>query len=253
MDGHHAKQIKVACLGSSTTAAKGTFNWIARLEQRPENKHIRFLNFGVGGDLAYNALLRTQNVIDAQPDEILIIIGSNDILAMTFVNVRRIYMRWKHLPFEPSAEWFTENLQAIIGRLKKETDARISVVSPAQVGEDPTANHPVQLHLNTLFKKFSEIIQAVAEAEKVNYIPFYERFHEQIVARPGRAFTKFSFPSFYRDYLWREFILRYSFDKIAQINGWRFHIDGVHLNTLGGMILVDVIQEFLPHRYCGLS
>jgi len=45
----------------------------------------------------------------------------------------------------------------------------------------------------------------------------------------------------------RPFILRYSFDKIAQMNGWQFHIDGVHLNTGGGMILVDLVQEFLTH------
>jgi hypothetical protein len=33
--------------------------------------------------------------------------------------------------------------------------------------------------------------------------------------------------------------------RIADRNGWRFHIDGVHLNTVGGMIRTDVVQAFL--------
>jgi 2-polyprenyl-6-methoxyphenol hydroxylase-like FAD-dependent oxidoreductase len=32
-------------------------------------------------------------------------------------------------------------------------------------------------------------------------------------------------------HLFREMILRRSFDEIAEINGWEFHIDGIHVNT----------------------
>ncbi|WP_161596862.1 SGNH/GDSL hydrolase family protein [Chitinophaga vietnamensis] len=242
-------KITVACLGSSTTAAKGTFNWIAALESRPRNKPFHFINFGVGGDLAYNTCQRLRQVVNSNPDYVIIIIGSNDILSIVFDNVRRLYKRWKHLPQEPSPEWFQHNLQIIIQRLKQETPARIAIASLAQVGEDPYPIHPVQKQLNDLFRRFSEIIKKTAQAENVAYIPFYERFHEQIIASPGQAFTKFRFLPFYRDYLFREFILGYSFDKIARINGWKFHIDGVHLNTRGGMILTDLVQGFLYRGY----
>jgi lysophospholipase L1-like esterase len=40
-------------------------------------------------------------------------------------------------------------------------------------------------------------------------------------------------------------ILRHSFDQISQTNGWEFHIDGIHLNTKGGRILAEAIQQFL--------
>lgn len=47
----------VACIGSSSTAGRGqAFDWIGELRGRPRNDGIRFANFGVGGDLAYNAL-----------------------------------------------------------------------------------------------------------------------------------------------------------------------------------------------------
>jgi hypothetical protein len=49
----------IACLGSSSTAGKGqAFDWIGELTRRPQNERYCFRNFGVGGDLAYNALQR---------------------------------------------------------------------------------------------------------------------------------------------------------------------------------------------------
>lgn len=237
--------MNVACLGSSTTAAKGTFNWIKELEKRPQNQKFHFINLGVGGDLSYNALERVSSVVSVNPDKVIIIIGSNDILAMVFKNVSRFFTGWKHLSEKPSPEWFQKNLQQIVIQLKQETSAEIALSSLAEVGEDPNSSHPVQKELNRLYKEFSYLIKEVSQKEKVSYMPLYEEFHRQIVANPGRAFTNFSFLSFYRDYVFREFVLRKSYDEIAQMNGWKFHIDGVHLNTRGGMILADLVQKFL--------
>lgn len=238
----------VACIGSSTTAGRGTFNWIRELERRPGNERFRFLNFGVGGDLAYNALERLPKVIASKPDKAIVIIGANDILASVFKNVRRFFGGWKGLPQEPSAAWFRENLEAIVRGLKAKTSAEIVIASLAEVGEDPHSDHPVQKELNDRFKEVAEIIKNVAEKENVRYIPLYKRFHEAILASPGQAFTSFRFWHFYRDYVFREFVLRRSFDEIAEMNGWKFHIDGVHLNTRGGMILADLVQGFLDGK-----
>jgi hypothetical protein len=38
----------VVCVGSSTTASRGTYKWIDELEKRPHNKRFRFVNLGVG-------------------------------------------------------------------------------------------------------------------------------------------------------------------------------------------------------------
>ncbi len=78
----------------------------------------------------------------------------------------------------------------------------------------------------------------------MSYLPFYERMHELILASPGRAFTSFDFLPFYR-YVFRQFVLHKSHDEIGQLNGWRFHRDGIHLNSQSGKILADLVQEFL--------
>lgn len=235
----------VACLGSSTTASKGTFKWIDELEKRPQNKQLRFVNLGVGGDLAYNALQRLPSVVACHPDKVVILIGGNDVLSLVFKNVKGFFGGWKSSSSEPSPEWFRENLQTIVQRLKKETSAKIGLTSLPQIGEDPNPADPIQQELNVRVEEYGRIIKEIAQKEKVSYIPFYERLHEQIVASPGQAFTRFSFLAFYRDYLLREFILRRSFDDIARMNGYKFHIDGVHLNSRGGMILANLVQEFL--------
>jgi len=66
----------------------------------------------------------------------------------------------------------------------------------------------------------------------------------QIRASPGRAFTSFRFLPFYRD-AFRVVVLGKTPDEVAQLNGWRFHSDGVHLNSRGGIIAADLIQQFI--------
>jgi len=66
----------------------------------------------------------------------------------------------------------------------------------------------------------------------------------QIMAAPGRSCTSFRFLPFYRD-AFRVLVLRKSPDEVAQLNGWRLHTDGVHLNSRGGMIVADLVQEFI--------
>jgi lysophospholipase L1-like esterase len=219
---------------------------MAELESRPQNSLFRFVNLGVGGDLSFNIIGRLGRVIATQPDRVIILIGTNDILASVFPNFRRIIRVWKGLPAQPTVRGFERNLALITRRLRQDTNARIALSSLAPVGEDPHSTDPVQARLNDLCAAVSGVIRDVALREGTYYIPFYESFQDQLVrSQTTKPFTRFSFPSFYRDYLVREMILRRSFDEISRINGWEFHIDGVHLNTRGGRILADAAQRFL--------
>ena len=236
----------VACVGSSTTASKGTYRWIAELESRPRNGRFRFVNLGVGGDLSFNIVTRLPRVIAAQPDRVIILIGTNDILASVFPNFRRVVRLWKRLPDEPTAQRFRDNLGLIMRTLRQETDARIALSSLAPVGEDPHSVDAVQSRLNDLYAAYNGAIREVSSRERTDYIGFYEAFQDELESsKTAKPFTRFSFPSFYRDYLVREMILRRSFDEISRSNGWEFHIDGIHLNTRGGRIFAEAVQRFL--------
>lgn len=241
----NANRITVVCLGSSSTAGKGqAFDFIGELKRRPRNDRFDFRNFGVGGDLAYNALQRLPQVIACRPEKVVVWVGANDALALISPKVRRFFRMSKHLPAEPSLEWFRENIQAIAHRLKMETTASVALCSLPPLGEDPTSAVTFQSALNRGIQQFSETIRDVALKEDVGYIPLHESILAQIQASPGRAFTSFQFLPFYRD-AFRVLVLRKTPDEVAQLNGWRFHSDGVHLNSRGGMIAADLIQRFI--------
>jgi lysophospholipase L1-like esterase len=244
----------VACLGSSTTAAKGTYNWIDELVKRPQNSRFRFVNFGVGGDLSFNIPRRLDPVMRMAPDRVIVLIGTNDILASVFPNFRRFTRAWKRVSQDPSPAHFKDNLELITHRLQQATHARIALSSVAPVGEALRSNDAVQLRLNDLVAAYNGIIADVSRSSGSYYIPFYEYFCDQLTRSAiAKPFTRFSFAAFYRDYLFREMILGRSFDQIAQRNGWAFHIDGIHLNTRGGRILTEAVQQFLdsPSRSAG--
>ena len=236
----------VACVGSSSTAARGTYDWIAELGKRPRNERFSFRNFGVGGDLSHNVVGRLDAVAAAKPDRVLVLIGSNDILATVFPNFRRFAHLFKGLSGEPSAEQFRQNLDHIAIGLRERTKATIVLSSLAPVGEDLRSSDPAQRRLNELFAQYADIIREVSVAHQTRYLPFYEAFLEQLgVSGTTKSFSRLSFPRLYRDYLFREGIQRRSFDDLSRMNGWAFHIDGIHLNSRGGAILVEVVQQFL--------
>jgi len=234
----------VACLGASITAAKGSFDWIGELARRPQNARFLFHNFGVGGDLAYNALQRLPDVIAYHPRRVVVIVGHNDVIACVSPKVRRIFSRWKHLPVAPSLDWYRENIRAIARRLQSGTSAQIAFSSLSPIGENLASANPFQRQLNQRIQHYSAIVEKVAWEEKVGYIPFYERMRDAIAASPGRAFTSFRFLSFYRD-AFRHFVLGRPLDEIARVNGWQFHTDGIHLNSRSGLLLADLVQQFL--------
>jgi lysophospholipase L1-like esterase len=239
------KQKVVACLGSSTTAGKGqAFDWIGELAKRPQNSAFKFLNFGAGGDLAFNVLQRLPDVVAVHPDKVVVIIGGNDILASVFPNLLRFLRFSRRVPQKPTPQWFLENVETMVRELRKKTTARIALTSLPQVGEDPSGSNPVQARINDLYREYAAIIEDLARREGTHYIPMYERLHAEIVGSPGRAFTGFRFFPFYVD-TFRYFALHKTGDEIARMNGWRFHVDGIHLNGRGGMLLADLVQEFL--------
>jgi lysophospholipase L1-like esterase len=215
------------------------------LQRRLGERRVTFRNFGVGGDLAYNALQRLSDVVASHPKKIVVFIGGNDVLALVSTKARTFFRISKRLPRDSSAEWFRENLRAIILRLKAETLAAIALCSLPPIGEDPVSANPFQGELNRRIEEFSDIIRGIALQEGTAYIAIYETIIAEIMKSPQRrAFTGFRFLPFYRDAV-RTLVLRKSPDEVARINGWHFHTDGVHLNSRSGLIVADLVQKFI--------
>lgn len=236
----------VACLGSSSTAARGPYDWIAELQARPQNRGVRFEKFAEGGDLAYNGALRLPELVASNPDAVLILLGGNDVMAS--MRQQPAYYRLllkleKRLPRAPSIEWYRELMTEILTRLKRETHAKVAIISLPPWGEDLDSSDPYQAELNRRFAQHNAVLRELAQEHNVTYIPFYEKFSDLLRASPGRSLTAFNILPFYRD-LFRQLVLRKSNDEIAELNGWKYHRDGIHLNSASGKLLADLVQEF---------
>src|SRR5512137_2894794 len=110
----------VACLGESLTKGEVSYDWISDLQSRPQNAAIRFVNLGVGGDHAYNALKRLPQVIQCHPDKVVVLIGGGDVLCTLSPSRERACRMWKRLPQKPSAQWYEETIRKIVCGLKNE-------------------------------------------------------------------------------------------------------------------------------------
>jgi hypothetical protein len=163
----------VACLGASAIAAVGSYDWIRDLAQRPALASFRFFRFAEGGDLAYNGLERLPDVINCHPDRAIILLGENDVLALLSQQHAQFVRLTRHLPRNPSPQWFRETMQAVVRRLKSETKAVIAFCSLTPIGEDPDSANPFQAEANRRIQEYSTILKDIAREEEVGYIPSF--------------------------------------------------------------------------------
>jgi len=234
----------VACFGASLTAGRVSFDYVELLRSRPSLADYRFLNHGVDGDLAWNGLQRLDAVIGEQPDAVTILIGTNDVNATLSERNLFRYREFNHLPVDPSLPWYEENLRTIVARLKRETPARLALLSLAIIGEDleHEANHRVNL--------YNQVVRRVAGEAKADYLPLHERMiaflHEHQIER-----ASLPPPLAYRDGLTNVgnaialHAAGLSWDEVSRRNGLLLTTDCLHLNSVGGGMIANLIEAWL--------
>jgi lysophospholipase L1-like esterase len=234
----------VACFGASLTAGTVSFNYVELLRSKPELAGFTFSNHGVNGDLAWNGLQRLDKVIAEQPDFVSILIGTNDVNAtMSERNLHR-YRGFNHLPVEPTLAWYEQNMREIVGRLKQETRARLALLSLAMIGED------LEHEANRKLALYNDVIRRIAGDESVDYLPLHERMVEYLHAHEA---DRAHLPSrlAYRDGLHNTgnalalHASGLSWDEVSRRNGLLLSTDCLHLNSVGGGMIADLIGEWL--------
>ncbi len=234
----------VACFGASLTSGTVSFNYLELLGARPELADFKFLNHGVNGDLAWNGLQRLDKLIDDDPDFVTIMIGTNDVNATMSERNWIRYKSFNHLPTRPTLEWYEENLNEIVVRLKKETTAKLALLSLSPIGED--LGHEA----NRKVEQYNKAVRRIAHDEAVDYLPLHEEMvayllsHEGDRAQLGRMLE-------YRDGLHNTanalglHSTGLTWDEVSQRNGLLLLTDTLHLNSKGAGIVADLIEGWL--------
>lgn len=237
----------VVCFGASLTAGTVSFDYLELLQARPSLAGFEFINHGVNGDLAWNGLQRLDRAIADKPDYVSILIGTNDINAtMSERNLLR-YKAFNHLPSEPTLTWYECTMEQIVKRLKRETHAKVALISLAVIGEDleHEANHKVTL--------YNESMRRLAEREQVPYLPLHERMVAYLQQHEGdRAHLPPRLA--YRDGLHNTgnaLALKSSgltWDEVSRRNGLLLTTDTLHLNSIGAGMIADLVEDWLVRQ-----
>ncbi len=237
----------VVCFGASLTAGTVSFDYVELLRARPSLAGFRFINHGVNGDLAWNGLQRLDKVVAERPDIVTILIGTNDVNATLSERNRLRYVTFNHLPQDTTLAWYEESPLTIVTRLKTETSDRLALLSLAVIGED------VEHEANQKVVLYNEAVRRVAADEAIDYLPLHERMIAYLQEHEGE---RASLPPRleYRDGLINVgnalalHATGLSWDEVSRRNGLLVSTDCIHLNSVGGGMIADLIEGWLTRR-----
>ena len=237
-DSEDDRQPLFVCLGDSLTHGSMSANYVDMLAERFGN--LTWVNAGVNAEVAYEALLRLDEVIKLQPDYVSILIGTNDANLQLLQDQWQVQFKINQLPGAPEEDSYRQNLLEIIRRLQAETSAQITLLSLPTIGEDSD-------HISfQQAARYSQIIKDVAEEMGIAYLPLNERmtaYLQEHSSAPKYPFEKWDIAMSLLGF--KRLVLHRNLDRIAEEHGFVLHVDHLHLNTSGAKMIADLIEEFI--------
>jgi lysophospholipase L1-like esterase len=235
----------VVVLGASMIHGRVSTNVIDLLAERL-GPSFQLVNAGVNGDLAYNARQRLPDVLACAPDVVVVLVGSNDVMASLNPENEARYRRMKRLPERPTLAWYREQVRAIVTTLKA-GGADVALCSLPPLGED------LRSEVNEKVAAYGAAVAEIARDEAVTYLPVREDFEAVLRAeRPegGRAFDGGAMMLMLKA-MGERYLLGKSFDAIGAQNGFLLLTDAVHLRPRGAELVANRMQEFIVrHQTC---
>ena len=186
---------------------------------------------------------RLDDIIALNPNHVNILIGGNDIVAQTRILKKDdIYIRFNKINWgtQPTIKAYEAHLIKIIKRLKRETDATISIMSICILGEDLT--HPIHQTVDN----YNKIVKKIADTEGVIYLPVFEQQKVYLQMNNAKAAIPFEKSDIYiRQAALLHLILRWDWDKITKFNKHLLTFDNLHFNSKGASFIKRLLVKHL--------
>lgn len=235
----------VVCIGDSITQGTISADYVHALTRNPSLAGFTFVNAGVNGDLAYNALMRKDSVTALNPAYVILLLGTNDANATLSQENARMYMKDKGLPEKPTKEWFERNLSDLISSIKIETSAKIAILSLPVIGEKLDS-----MEIQTT-REYSAIVQSLANNNTITYLPLNEMqvaFLEAANHEPGILYSPKESIELMVKNAYRHYILHEDWNAISLSRGLLLTTDTLHQNDFAGDMISGLIGDFLLEK-----
>lgn len=230
----------VAVIGGDAVHGSMSYNFVGDAAKRKGCQEYQFINDGVNGSTAYDVLQRLDTVIQCQPDFVIILVGFNDASVKIAPDIAEKNAKIRGLSEKPSLILYEKNLVRIVNKLKAETSANIALLSIPIAGENLFSK------ANKEIDQYNETIKKIAETTNVSYLPFNEKLKAYLKGKRhtrGRSLKNGS--KLYEKAIIERCVYGYSLDRISHRNGFLLLTDGVHLNSIAGMMAAHQIELFL--------
>ncbi len=235
-----ASKKTLVCFGDSNTHGNVSYNWVSDLGRFFPD--LQVLNAGINSDLTFSLLQRIDDVIACQPDFITILAGTNDVSSTMSEQLNNSFKQIGRIPKDmaPDFESFKKNYQEIVLRLKRETKAKIALISLPVMSED-------LIHeANKKADKYSAFIKQLANEQKVVYLPLREKEKDYLLANP--RVLKHTFEETYKLLIFsviNHYILGKDWDYTSRKHGYQLTPDNIHLNSISGGMVRDLVKDFI--------
>ncbi|MBO1901311.1 hypothetical protein J4H92_05045 [Leucobacter weissii] len=228
----------LVAFGDSITHGQISAPWVGHLADRLAASGVHVVNAGLNGNLAWNLVQRLDAVTAADPDFVPILIGTNDVSGTLSPRHEALYRKQQGIPRTPAIDWFTEQYELLLTRLRQETAANIAVIHIPPIGEqlDTEVNERVRAH--------NVRIDLLAERHGVPVLPLYDRLAARLTPEREKPPYRLDTAAMIRGMLAHR-LLGHSWDRISTRRGMELLVDGVHLNDRAGGVVLDLVAEWV--------
>jgi len=234
----HPDRPMLIVLGDSHAHGRVGTDWVGRLRGAEANSLV-VGNAGHNGDVTWTAAQRLPACLEARPDAMVLMIGSNDVMAADLPARAAIYMRQQKLPQIPNMTWSEGQLNALLREMTRSV-RHVAVCTIPPLGPEPDA--PIEVAV----RAWNEHVRKVASKHQVPVLdvhaalnPLNEGGHRPYVGAWSATLREIS------GAVAQRYLLGRSWDAIADRRGFGLTTDGIHLPDRAAPPIVGLVQEWL--------
>jgi len=215
---------------------------VQSLSQKYSSDEFHFINAGLNSHVAWQLNRRLTGIIECEPDIVVILIGTNDVMASFNPADGVNYKRQNKLPMIPSQEGFNQELRSILEKLRHIPKLAVCTLPP--LGEIASSA------INQLVISFNQDIRKIVEEEKRVLLSLDEALFPIIASRskpPKRDYVAGPLNRFLpimrsiADHRLRGL----SWDESGARHGLVLLPDLIHLGDQGGKTLQELVDSFI--------
>lgn len=235
----------ICFIGDSYSHGHMSSNYVRNVVESLDPSEWQYMNAGYNGYLTIDILGRLDPIISAQPDVVTIFLGANDLHGC-IEGREKLYTTSKYFPkgIDPLEFWnstrFKRDYQRIVETLIAETQARIILITLPPISE-VKGSKPYELS-----EEYSEIIRKIGAQLDIEVIDLHKSMIDMLAESPSTPKYPFmkNLNLMYKASLQR-YLLRRSWNQIAEMNGFTLLTDHIHLNDTAADMLAQSIGEKL--------